>query len=105
MAAVDERLAEIDARQAEFSGHLYEIQAQVQGLKLAATPMTSWTESSNDAILFGDAVTDASLYETGERTDKSMMFRIYGLGYDQILSLREYRAHSTDALPSWEAYS
>ncbi|KAI9785674.1 MAG: hypothetical protein M1839_008691 [Geoglossum umbratile] len=45
--------------------------------------------AGNKAAHDGDAVTDASLYETGVRHDASLLFKIYGLNADQILKLSQ----------------
>lgn len=43
--------------------------------------------AGNAAAHAGDAVSDASLYEAGDRHDVSLMFKIYGLCPYQVLEL------------------
>jgi hypothetical protein len=42
----------------------------------------------------GDAVTDASLYTTGSRTDESLMSKVYGMSSGQVFSLSKYNVCS-----------
>jgi hypothetical protein len=53
----------------------------------AWTPMI---QAGNAVAHDGDAITDASLYETNSRKDKSLMHKIYGLSAEQIRSLSKY---------------
>lgn len=40
--------------------------------------------------LQADAVADATLYERSLRSDQSLMVKLYGLTYDQVLALGKY---------------
>lgn len=44
-------------------------------------------QAGNAAAHNGDAVTDACLFENGSRKDKSLLFKVYGLNAEDILSL------------------
>ena len=56
-------------------------------------PTAKWTpmiQAGNAAAHHGDAVTDAGLFETGSRKDKTLIVKVYGLTADEILSLSKY---------------
>jgi len=59
-------------------------------LEDATARWTSMIQSGNAAAHDGDAVTDASLFETGSRRDKNLMGKVYGLSAEQVLSLSKY---------------
>jgi hypothetical protein len=66
-------------------------------------PEARWAPSiaaGNRAAHDGDAVTDASLYETGVRHDVSLLFKIYGLNDSQIIKLSKYQPLSLWVLVS-----
>jgi hypothetical protein len=48
------------------------------------------TQVIDDPAKRGDAVADATLYQSGARTDTFLMNIIYGLSYHDVLSLGKY---------------
>jgi hypothetical protein len=53
-------------------------------------PKVKWSKEitvGNEAAYDGNAVADASLFESGFRNDEALMVKIYGLSYHQVLTL------------------
>lgn len=47
-------------------------------------------QAGNVAAHDGDAVTDATLFTTGARSDPGIMYTLYGMSADEVLSLSKY---------------
>ncbi|KAI9768333.1 MAG: hypothetical protein M1840_004941 [Geoglossum simile] len=64
-------------------------------------PEAKWAKTitaGNKAAHDGDAVADASLFDSGARNDKTLMVKIYGLSYYQILTLKRTNDYSSIAI-------
>jgi hypothetical protein len=67
-------------------------------------PQFKWSKviaEGNKAAHNGDAVADASLFESGYRNDEALMVRIYGLTYQQVLTLSKYSLPSSRYMCSY----
>jgi thioesterase domain-containing protein len=113
LASYDERFARYEDQSASQLRMISDLQAHSEVLKESSEgymrirdrfldtylrdvekiPEARWSKAivaGNKAAHDGDAVADASLFESGTRNDETLMVKIYGLTYGQVLTLSKY---------------